>query len=74
MQEKFGRQPETFEFGTAYLLREPNGKKMNEDVRVVFLAYRPHPAELVVQYRGKKRLVSRRFLYELAELESPGVE
>jgi len=74
MQEKFGRQPETFEFGVAYFLREPNGKKMDEDVRVVFLAYRPHPAELVVRYQGKKRLVSRRFLYELAELGSPGAE
>lgn len=74
MREKIGRQPETFEFGAPYLLREPDGKKVNEDVRVIFLAYRPHPAELVVRYRGKKRLVSRRFLYELAELGSPGAE
>jgi hypothetical protein len=55
--------PDSCQRGTQYYLRMNNRVKPGEYKKVLFLAYRPHPGELVVQDGDCARVIYRADLF-----------
>jgi hypothetical protein len=55
--------PATCETGEIYLLRESGQGGENAYKQVVFVAYRPHPAEVIISIQDQKKVVHRSQLY-----------
>jgi hypothetical protein len=59
--------------GNEYFLRTKSNSEIPEFRRVIFLGYRPHPAEVIIREGNKSRMVYRSDLFtRLGDEESPG--
>ena len=61
--------PDSYQIGMAYFYRNGVGEKSDLSSRVTMFSYRPHPAELVIELNGEKKLIHRRFLFSRREVK-----
>jgi hypothetical protein len=59
--------PDSYQIGKTYFYRNGIGEKSDLCYRVTMFSYRPHPAELVIEMNGEKKLIHRRYLFSRAE-------
>jgi hypothetical protein len=59
--------PNSYQIGKTYFYRNGSAEDSKAYTAARLLFYRPHPAELVVEMNGKKRLIHRRFLYSRSD-------
>jgi hypothetical protein len=62
--------PGSYQKGRIYFYQNGNKTDVNGYYPVTFFAYRPHPAELVIEFNGTRRKVHRRYLFSLKEINS----
>ena len=55
--------PRHYVLGRTYFYLNGIKENPNRYKQVTMIAYRPHPAELVVEINGERKLVYRRFLF-----------
>ena len=73
MDGKEYRRPDNFVPGKTYIYR--NGTRDDKQKYIAYtvvtmLHYRPHPAELVVDLNGEKKLIHRRLLFSQGDNKS----
>ena len=61
--------PDNYQIGETYFYRNGIEEKSDPFLRVTMFAYRPHPAELVIEMNGEKILIHRRFLFSKREMK-----
>ena len=76
MNGKEYRRPDNFVPGRTYFYR--NGTREDTQKYIAYTAvtmlfYRPHPAELVVELHGEKKLIHRRFLFSRGDNKSQDI-
>lgn len=64
------RQPGTCQVGSRYLLRSKQNGSGQQFSEVVFVGYRPHPGEIVVDDGMGPRVVQRLYLYQKHDPDS----
>ena len=56
-------QPESCQKGQIYFVSDENNSAGNKYKKVKFIAYRPHPGELLIKEDGVTKVIHRRLLY-----------
>ena len=74
MKNKRYYLPNNYQKGRIYFYKNGNKENACEYIPVRMCAYRPHPAELVIEVNGEKKLIQRRFLYSLEEVKTEEME